>query len=172
MRRRQEEGMADAPHTNPSSHSSHIEYVSCVCFFSRMDLRFSISHVVHMLVSTFEIHEVKKKLYAQTTLFYSTILFSPCSFSFCSMLQIKQLIGPPGTFKNLPLCCEHVWQSLHWHNININRHDFTGPPGHPGAIGPPGPEGRKGDRGSKGDKGDTGSMGLPVRIVHFFSVQL
>lgn len=28
MRRRQEEGMADAPHTNPNPSSAHIEYVS------------------------------------------------------------------------------------------------------------------------------------------------
>lgn len=31
MRRRQEEGMADAPHTNPNP-NSHIEYVSFTCY--------------------------------------------------------------------------------------------------------------------------------------------
>lgn len=34
MRRRQEEGMADAPHTNPNPSSSHIEYVSEFYFIS------------------------------------------------------------------------------------------------------------------------------------------
>lgn len=32
MRRRQEEGMADAPHTNPNPTSTHIEYVSAFYF--------------------------------------------------------------------------------------------------------------------------------------------
>lgn len=45
MRRRQEEGMADAPHTNPNPTSAHIEYVS-MNLSILMHTLVNLSHIV------------------------------------------------------------------------------------------------------------------------------